>query len=485
MVILRRGNLKSGERFVAKNRILLVEDDPGGRELGLFNLKKAGYHVDAAVNGSEGLELFAHHHYDCVITDLKMPGVSGMDVLHEVRKQDPQIPVIVVTAYGNVERAVEAMKLGASDFIGKPFNREHLLLSVEKALDNRAMRKELRELRIQASGVERPFLFASGAMKKLADMADRVATSEATVLITGESGTGKELLARRLHARGSRAHGPFIAVNCAAVPAELLESELFGHKKGAFTGATKDRQGRFRQARNGTLFLDEIAELPMKMQGKLLRVLQERVVDVLGTDEPVSVDVRVIAATNKNLEERIKDGLFREDLYFRLNVVELSIPPLRDRLDDLKLLAKHFVEKHSRGREIEIPDELFGVLRGHSWPGNARELENICERLTILAQDTLLSIDDLPPTLKKPTKIGKISPSNRERKPNPIDPHSSEGWPPLPPDGLSLVELEQQVIERVLELKHWNIAQAARYLRVPRHILTYRMEKFGIRRPQN
>jgi two-component system NtrC family response regulator len=453
-------------------RILFIEDDPAGRELGLFNLKKAGYRTDEAQDGAGGLKLFSSRNYDLVITDLKMPGVSGMDVLREVKKQDPQMPVIVVTAYGNMERAVEAMKLGAYDFIGKPFNRDHLLLAVEKALERSALRREVKELRIKATGVERPLIHASKVMKKLLETADRVASSEATVLITGESGTGKELVARRVHVRSGRAQGPFVAINCAAVPRELLESELFGHTKGAFTGATKERLGRFRQAHGGTMFLDEVAEIPIEMQGKLLRVLQERVVDVVGRDEPLHVDTRVIAATNKDLRLRIDESSFREDLYFRLNVVELHIPPLRERPEDLKPLVEHFVDKHSGSRELEIPKELFNELHGRPWPGNARELENICERLTILAQGDELSLDDLPPRAKGDR--GTFMATRNE---------AHDEWPPLPPDGLSLMELERRVIERVLEMKTWNISQAARYLEVPRHILTYRMEKFGIRRP--
>lgn len=457
---------------MTKQRILFIEDDPAGRELGLFNLKKAGYLTDEAKDGTEGLGLFSARRYDLVITDLKMPGISGMDVLREIKSQRPRVPVIVVTAYGNVNRAVEAMKLGAQDFIGKPFNRDHLLLVVEKALESCALEQEVQELRIKATGIERPIVQASSAMKHLLETADRVAASGATVLITGESGTGKELLARRVHVRSDRAQGPFVALNCAAVPKELLESELFGHTKGSFTGATKERLGRFRQANGGTMFLDEVAEIPIEMQGKLLRVLQERLVDVVGMDTPLPIDSRVIAATNKDLRKRIEDGSFREDLYFRLNVVELHIPPLRERLDDLEPLVEHFVDKHSGSRELVIPEELFDELRGRSWPGNARELENVCERLAILARGDELSIDDLPPS--GPDDADAVGSAKRD---------TPDEWPPLPPEGLSLMELERHVIQRVLELMQWNIAKAARYLDVPRHILTYRMEKFGIRRP--
>ena len=447
--------------------ILLIEDDPSGRELGLFNLKKAGYRAEAAADGTAGLERFDPARHDLVITDVKMPGISGLEVLERVKERSPETPVIVITAYGDVELAVQAMKSGAADFIGKPFNRDHLLLSVQKALEGRRLRQEVRELRIRASGVARPIIYRSAAMSKLIETADRVAASEATVLIRGESGTGKELLARRVHVRSGRVSGPFVELNCAAVPAELLESELFGHEKGAFTGAVRARQGKFRRASGGTIFLDEIAELPLPLQSKLLRVLQERVVDVVGGDVPVDVDVRVIAATNQDLSQRIADGLFREDLYYRLNVVELIVPPLRERVEDVDPLVDHFIARLAEGRELTAPAALLEGLRGREWRGNVRELRNVCERLVILARGNELSADDLPETA-----------ASRDAPDDPLN-----DWPPLPPDGLSLIELESRVIERVLALKSGNVSQAARYLGVPRHILTYRMEKYGIRRP--
>jgi two-component system, NtrC family, response regulator len=455
------------EIAVKTESILLIEDDPSGRELGLFNLKKAGYRAEAAVDGTDGIERFDPERHDLVITDVKMPGLSGLEVLKRVKDQSPDTPVIVITAYGDVELAVQAMKAGAADFIGKPFNRDHLLLSVEKGLEGSRLRREVRELRIRASGVERPIVYRSALMGKLLETADRVAASEATVLLRGESGTGKELVARRIHVRSGRASGPFVELNCAAVPAELLESELFGHEKGAFTGAVRSREGKFRRAAGGTIFLDELAELPLPLQSKLLRVLQERVVDVVGGDSPVEVDVRVIAATNQDLSQRINDGQFREDLYYRLNVVELILPPLRQRLEDVEPLLEHFVARLAEGRELTAPASLVEQLRGRPWRGNVRELRNVCERLVILAQSDELSADDLP-----------ITASGRGASDDPLD-----GWPPLPPAGLSLIELERRVIERVLALQSGNVSQAARYLGVPRHILTYRMEKYGIRRP--
>ena len=367
-------------------RILFIDDDPAGREVALFNLRKAGYEVAAAEDGTEGLSAFAASPFDLVITDLKMPGIPGMEVLRKIHAGSPDVPVLVITAFGNVETAVAAMKEGAYDFIGKPFHRDQLLLAVEKALDRRRLATEVHDLRIRASGVGRDVVSVSAAMRRLLEVADRVAATDATVLITGESGTGKEVLARRIHVLSLRAEGPFVAVDCAAIPAELLESELFGHARGAFTGAVRDRAGRFRQASGGTLFLDEVAEIPPALQGKLLRALQERVVDAVGADAPVPVDVRILAATNRDLPSRIRDGSFREDLYYRLNVVELAVPPLRERPEDIPPLVRRFVSEFAAGREITVPAAVVVELSRRPWPGNVRELKNACERMVILCR---------------------------------------------------------------------------------------------------
>jgi two-component system NtrC family response regulator len=441
-------------------RILFIDDDRAGREVALFNLRKAGYEVTAASDGQEGLAAFSPEKFDLVVTDVKMPGLSGIDVLHRVLSQSPDIPVLVITAFGNVETAVEAMKAGAYDFIGKPFHRDQLLHSVEKAFERRRLAAEVRDLRIRAGGVEREIVSVSPAMKQVLTVADRVAGTEATVLITGESGTGKEAVARRIHVHSRRAEGPFVAVNCAAIPGELLESELFGHARGAFTGAVRDRTGRFRQAAAGTLFLDEVAEIPPALQAKLLRVLQERSVDVVGGDHPVPVDVRIVTATNRDLPSLLREGIFREDLYYRLNVVEVRVPPLRERPEDIPPLVEYFMKELGAGREMTVPPAVMEELKSRPWPGNVRELKNACERMAILCGGTEISVEDLPPAA---TRAG-------------------EEWPPLPPDGLSLVDLEKKVIERALRLKGGNITQAAAYLQVPRHILVYRIEKFGIRR---
>jgi two-component system NtrC family response regulator len=448
---------------MAASRILLVEDDPAGRELATYNLEKAGYAVEAVETAELALAQFDPATHDLVVTDLRLPKKSGMDVLAAVTAA-ADTPVVVITAYGDVDTAVAAMKAGAFDFVGKPFNRQHLLFVVRRALERRALSQEVATLRRVAMGVERPIVAESDAMRRLLAMTDRVAASDASALITGETGTGKELLARRIHARSGRADAPFVALSCAAVPAELLESELFGHERGAFTGAMRARTGRFRSANRGTLFLDEIGELPFALQGKLLRVLQEKVVDTLGADEATPIDVRLVAATNRDLQQMVADGGFREDLLYRINVVELHIPPLSERPEDMDVLVRHFVAQFAHGRELSVSDELLSAMHARAWPGNVRQLENACERLVILAPGDSLRIEDLPPRS-----------SGAERA-------AAEEWPELPADGLSLVDLEKRVIERVLELKRGNVTQAAQYLKIPRHILAYRMVKYDIRR---
>ena len=445
-------------------RLLLIEDDPSGREIARYNLSKVGYEVTVAEDGEAGLARFDPARHALVLTDVKMPGVSGMDVLRVVKEATPSTPVIVVTAFGNVELAVAAMKAGAEDFIGKPFNRDQLLLAVRKALDTRSLREEVHALRRQVRGTERPIISRSDTMARLLDVVDRLAASEATALITGESGTGKELIARRIHARSARADGPFVAINAAAIPEPLLEAELFGHERGAFTGAVQARKGKFRLAQGGTIFLDEVAELPATLQTKLLRVLQERVVDVVGGERPAPVDVRVVAATHRALPEEVAAGRFREDLFYRLNVVEVSIPPLRERTEDIEPLARHFVTRFAGDRDLECPDALIDELRARPWPGNVRELENACERVVVLCAGDTLSLDDLPPRA--------LASGSAEE----------DAWPALPPDGLSLIDLERRVIERVIDMQGGNVSRSARYLGIPRHVLIYRMEKYGVRR---
>ena len=447
--------------------ILFIEDDDSGRELGLYNLQKAGYVAEGASDGEAGLLRFDPERHALIITDVKMPGLSGLEVLRRVKERSPGTPVLVITAYADIDIAVSAMKAGAFDFLGKPFHREHLVLTVQKALEQGRMRREIERLKIRAAGVERPIVHKSAAMARALEIADRVAPSAASVLITGESGTGKELVARRIHVHSDRAAGPFVAVNCAAIPGDLLESELFGHLRGAFTGAVRDRPGRFRQAHGGTLFLDEIGELPLALQAKLLRALQERTIDVVGGDAPTPVDVRILAATNQDPHTLVAAGALRRDLLYRLNVVELLLPPLRERRDDIPPLVAHFVAHFAGGRDLDVPDAVLADLAARAWPGNVRELENACERAVLLCTGPALRLADLPPRPREP-----------EAEPQP----AGDWLPALPEDGLSLVDLEKRVIERALQLKRGNVSQTAAYLRIPRHILVYRMEKYGLRR---
>ena len=442
-------------------RVLFIDDDATGREVAAYQLQQAGFRVDLAADGGEGLATFDPDLHAVVVTDLKMPRVGGMEVLRGIRERAPEVPVLVITAFGSMAVGVDAMRKGAYDVLAKPFQADQLQLIVARAAERSRLARENRRLRRQLSGVERPIVAGSTQMAELLSTVDRVAASEATILVTGESGTGKELVARRLHARSPRADKPFVAVSCAAVPRELLESELFGHEKGAFTGATRARKGRFRQAHGGTLFLDEVGELPGDLQAKLLRVLQERVVDVVGRDEPVAVDIRLVAATNRNLRVEAEQGALREDLYYRLAVVEIAVPTLKERPGDIEPLARHFVQRAAGDRHLELPPAVLQELQRRPWPGNVRELENACERMAILAPGAEVRVDDLPPRPGAPR----------------VD---NDGWLERLPEGITLVDLEKQAIEFALRRDGGNVSAAARTLGVPRHILVYRIEKYGI-----
>ena len=429
----------------------------------LFNLQEEGLEVDVARDGHEGLNLFFKKDYQLVITDLKMPGADGMEVLRSIKQRSPEVPVVVITAFGDIATAVQAMKEGAYDFLPKPCERDHFKLVVKKALEHFRLKREVQDLRQQLAGGPPELVFQSRAMEKVVALADKVAAYEATVLILGESGTGKELLARRIHYRSPRAKGPFVAINCGAIPRDLLESELFGYRKGAFTGADRDKKGRFELANGGTIFLDEIGELPLELQVKLLRVLQERTIDVLGAEGPRPVDVRIIAATNRDLEKMVKEGTFREDLYFRLNVFPIRIPPLRQRPEDIPVLMRHFLKVYGPGRRWRISPAVMNRLKGLSWRGNVRELENICQRMVLLAEgeeitEELLDYLDLEAPMSNLASTG-IS---------------------LPPEGISLLDIEKEVIIKALEMNNYNQSQTARFLRIPRHVLLYRIEKYQI-----
>jgi len=441
--------------------VLLADDDATGRRVAAYTLRRDGLEVDEASDGAEALQAFDPERHEVVVTDLKMPGVPGQEVLATVRKRAPEVPVIVITAYGGVDVAVEAMRAGAFHFLEKPFARDALALTVQRALETRQLRAENRELR-KRSSVERPLLATSAAMREVITLADRVAPSDVPVLVTGESGTGKELIARRIHGRSNRVDGPFVPVNCAAIPAELLESELFGHAAGAFTGAVRARAGRFRSAEGGTLFLDELGELPLVLQPKLLRVLQEGTVDPLGETGSVPVDVRIVAATNQVLEDQVASGAFREDLYYRLDVIRIDVPPLRERPDDIELLAREFIREFGGDRGLQLGRDVLRLLRGRRWSGNVRELRNACERLVLLAPGDRVRAQDLSPIR--------------------LTQRASTSWLTHLPDDLGLEELEAQVVRHVLQRTGWNVSEAARRLQVPRHVLAYRIQKFGIRR---
>jgi two-component system NtrC family response regulator len=450
---------------VKKSSILLIDDDDSLRRVMEFSLTEAGHTVRTAASGEDGLQLFDKDPFDAVITDITMPGMSGMDVLAKVHQRDAHIPVIVITAYGTIESAVEAMKKGAFDYITKPVSRDELRLTLEKAIRMRRLEKENVELRAEVTDRYRfdSIVGSSEKIREVLDLAGRVAVSDASLLITGETGTGKELLAKGVHFNSRRAEGPFIAVNCGAIPDALIESELFGHVRGAFTGAVKDKEGKFELADGGTLFLDEIGDLRIDLQAKILRALQEREVDRVGGGKPVSVDVRVIAATNKDIEQAVKEGAFREDLYYRLNVITLVIPPLRERKEDILLLASHFLKKFNKDADVRLDAGALSALTLYGWPGNVRELENVIERASVLKRGALITRDELPEKLKK-------------EKPGVEDIILN-----LPERGISLEDLEKSLIIKALDKHKGNQTRAAEYLGITRPTLIYRMEKFGLK----
>ncbi len=448
-----------------KQRVLVVDDDASFREVLRFHLKDAGIACDVTTHGKEALEIFNPAVHPLVLTDLKMPHMDGLSLLRAIKQRSPETLTIVITAFGELSTAVEAMKSGAFDFLPKPCDRDHIKLTVRKALEHAALRSEVRELKTRLDSEGKEIVYRSRVMEKLMGLIDRIAPSDTTVLILGESGTGKELIARRIHRLSPRAQGPFVAFNCAAFPRELLESELFGHVRGAFTGAVRDRQGRFEQADSGSIFLDEIGDLPLDLQTRLLRVLQERRIDIIGKNEPKAVDVRIISATHRDLRKAVDAGSFREDLYFRLAVIPIEVPPLRDRRDDIALLVEHFLRRYGADRSFALSDGLVSKLESFEWRGNVRELENVCQRLALLAEDDLLTEELLPEVVQPMDGAG---------------PSVSSSGIVLPPDGLSLVDLERDVIIRALEMKRYNQTQTARFLRIPRHVLLYRIEKYQI-----
>lgn len=447
--------------------ILIVDDDASQRRLIEFWLREDGYEIISAGDGLKGLRAFEEQAPALVITDIRMPGMSGLDLLGRIKAANSDTPVILVTAFGTVNDAVDAMKLGAADYVLKPINGDELKVDVRRALERQELVKENRTLRNFAATTFRfeNIIAQSRKMRNVLEIAAQVAPRDSTVLLTGESGTGKELLAKAIHQNSTRSGKPFIAVNCGALPEALAESELFGHRKGAFTGAIADRAGKFEAANEGTIFLDEIGELPLNLQVKLLRVIQEREIDKIGNPTPVKVNVRIIAATNRNLKNRIEDNEFREDLYYRLSVVTIDIPPLSEHSEDIALLLHHFLDKLQKRYglpALKVSDEAVERLTHYDWPGNVRELENVTERLVVLSKSDTIAEADLPPEIRM--KGPTVSSINLR----------------LPEEGISLEEIEKELLVRSLEKFNGNQTQSAKYLNISRKTLIYRMEKYGL-----
>jgi DNA-binding NtrC family response regulator len=444
--------------------ILVVDDDADMREWVKEDLEREGFAVETAAGGRAGVERVKAGGIDLVVSDVKMPDLDGLDLLREVREVEPSPLVIIVTGFGSIDTAIRAVKLGACDYITKPFKIDQLLLSIDKALAERALRSEVSRLREEVSRRDRldNIIGRSAAMQEIFALIRRVSASHANVLVTGESGTGKELVARALHAHGSRQSRPFVALNCAAIPENLLESELFGYARGAHSTARTDRQGLFVEANGGTLFLDEIAELPLPLQPKLLRVLQDGEVRPLGMNRAERVDVRIIAATNRDLERQLHEGRFREDLYYRLNVIQIHLPPLRARQEDILALADHFLARSAQRSAKPVggwKESAKKLLLGYQWPGNVRELENVVERAVALTEGDLIGPDDLPRTMQERKSQDRIATAIAQ--------------------GFTLDQLERDYIERVLEAEGGNKTRAAQRLGLDRKTLYRKLEEYA------
>jgi DNA-binding NtrC family response regulator len=450
-------------------RILVVDDEVRMAALIRRELEDHGHEVDTAGDGAVALERLAGGDFDLMLTDLRMPGLDGLELLRRVRTEAPGTEVVLMTAYASAQTAVQAMKAGAYDYLIKPFEMDELIIMVDRIAEQGRMRLENKQLQRQAAGGPPAIVGTSEAIRRVMQLVDKVAGQEATVLLSGESGTGKELVARAIHERSPRRDGPMVTVNCAAIPETLLEAELFGHERGAFTGAESRRLGRFEMARRGTVLLDEVAELSLPAQVKLLRVLQERVVERLGGGTPIRVDVRMVAATNRELGPLIARGDFREDLYYRLNVFPIHLPPLRERREDIPLLAAHFLARSGRGNELTTGARE--VLVGYAWPGNVRELENVIERAVILAG---------PGQPVEAEHLAMPSPGSR------LPEHDTGGGPgpaagvTIPDRGVDLEEMERRHILEALRKTEGNKTEAARLLHISRRRLYSRMKHHGI-----
>jgi len=452
------------------HRILVVDDDPGMRLAMVKTLERKKYQVDSATDGSSGLTALTQHDYQALITDMRMPGMTGLELLHQAKKISPATEVILVTAHGTIETAVEAMKVGAYDYLQKPFSTNDL----ERIVYN-ALVKNMPENAFKTADRDYAIVTRSPRMQKLLEVAKRSAKSDATVLVQAESGTGKELLARYICAHSDRSGKPVVAINCAALPDNLLESELFGYEKGSFTGAIASKPGKFEMADGGTIILDEIGEMPMSLQAKLLRVLQEQEVDRIGGKQPIKIDVRVIALTNRNLESRIKDGSFREDLFFRLNVIPLEIPGLRERPEDIEILSKHFVEKHSPGEKVGLSPNALKILMRYHWPGNVRELENAIQRAVILRSGDVLEVGDL-------LQFGEGSrgePGSQAPSTSVPPVETGAGRGVVIEAGTTVSEMERRLIEITLEETGNNKTHAARMLGISLRTLRNKLNEYA------
>ncbi len=446
-----------------KSRILIVEDEDKLRRVLELQLRSADFEVEQAASAEAALKIVDHA--DLVLTDLRLPGMDGLELIHMIRRQNTRTPIVVMTAFGTIETAVNAMKAGAADFLLKPFSLDHMMTVIRKALDVRALEDENRKLR-EELGRRYEFeniIGRSEAMQEIFATVERVAPTRATVLLAGESGVGKDLIARAIHFKSPRRDRPVVKINCTALPENLMESELFGYEKGAFTGANAAKPGRFEQADTGTAFLDEIGDVPPAIQVKLLRVLQEREFERLGSNKTRHIDVRIIAATNQDLRVALEQGTFREDLYYRLNVVPLNIPPLRERTEDIPFLAEHFVGKlaAANASPVEsITEDAIQKLLAYHWPGNVRELENVIERSLVLSSGTRLEAADI-----------RLDTAPRARQ------RTSEDFLP---EGMTLDEYEQSIIREALRRAEGNKSQAARLLGLTRNALRYRLSQMGL-----
>jgi two-component system NtrC family response regulator len=456
-----------------KARLLIVDDEEPQRLMLASLLGRAGFEVDAAPDGGVALELLNQHAYDLMLTDQRMPKMDGLELLERVQRDYAEMPVVLMTAYGSVSTAVEAMKRGAADYLTKPFERDELLIVVQKVLRQQRLESEVADLHgtLKERYSLNNIIGSSAPMQRVFSLIERVSTTDVPVLVTGETGTGKELVARAVHQNSRRVDGPFVALNCAAVPENLLESEFFGYEQGAFTGADRPHAGRFEQAGGGTLFLDEIGAMRTDLQAKLLRAIQEKEVQRLGSTRTVPVDVSIIAATCEDLEQSIRERTFREDLYYRLNVVPIHLPPLRERSDDIPLLVDRFlasaIEKFGRG-PVSMAPEVLELLSRYPWPGNVRELENCIERMVVLAQGERLTMADVPTNLQPGRRAAGAAAGRFE----------------LPPEGVELADLEKNLIRQALDRTRGALGPAAKLLGISYKTLQYRIRKYGFDRDE-